>query len=155
MDNEQSPDTPGPAVPAGRYGPDNARQNKRFRPTTRRILIAVPLVIVVGLVGFLAATNLTDETIEAERTSFHAVSEHAMKVNLRVSRDQPDRAAVCVVRTRSLDGVESGRREVVVPAGESRLSTVVTGNAEPVTVSVVGCGYDVPSYMSEALRPKE
>ena len=155
MDSQQPSDGASGTVPANRYGPGSKSWRDRFRPGTRKALIAIPLAVVLGLLGFLMYTNLGSESIEADRTSFRQVSEQAMELNMRVRRDDPDSPAVCVVRTRALNGVESGRREVLVPAGQSEVTTVIRGNAKPVTASIIGCGYGVPSYMSAAVRPKE
>src|SRR5699024_8557928 len=119
VDSQQPSDGSGGTVPEGRYGPGNKSWRDRFRPRTRKALIAVPLAVVLGLLGFLMYTNLGSESIEADRTSFREVSDQAMELNMRVRRDDPDRPAVCVERTRALNGVESGRVEVIVASGQS------------------------------------
>jgi hypothetical protein len=47
-------------------------------------------------------------------------------------------------------GAESGRKEILVPAGGGirRLSTVIRSIGRPVTADVFGCSYDVPPYLS-------
>lgn len=155
MNSQRPSDAPGGTVPEGRYGPSKASRRGRSRPVLRIVLIAVPLVLVLGPLTYLAYENLANDPIEADRTSFRELPDHSMELNMQVRRDEPDRAAVCIVRTRSVDGLETGRREVFVPPGKSQLETVVKGTSKPVTASIVGCDYDVPGYMSKAMRPTE
>lgn len=155
MDSQRPSDSPAGSVPEGRYGPSKKPRRGRSHPRLRKVLIVVPLVLVLGLLTYVAYDKLSNDSIKADRTSFQETSDHAMKLSMQVSRDDPDRAGVCVVRTRSKDGLETGRREVLVPPGKSQLDTVIEGTAKPVTASIVGCQYDVPSYMSETVRPTE
>jgi hypothetical protein len=124
-------------VPEGRYGKRPARRT----PLARALLVAAALAVGIA-VAFLAYRNLGD---------------NRMRFTFDVSRDEPERAAVCVVRVREVTGAETGRREVLVPPGGSplRVETVITGSAEPVTADVFGCSYQVPDYLSSKERPTE
>jgi len=54
------------------------------------------------------------------------------------------------VRARSIDGAESGRREVLVVPSEHatvQVTTIVKSTRAPVVGDVYGCGTDVPSYL--------
>ena len=55
-----------------------------------------------------------------------------------------------IVRARSIDGSESGRREVLVPPSAQKtvqVTTIVKASRPPVVGDVYGCGTDVPSYL--------
>jgi len=134
----------GRALPEGRYG-------LRGRPTSRRTLwIVTACAIAVGcVVGYAAYTNLGSAEIEAERTGYTDMPGNALRMTFTVTRNHPDRPAVCIVRVRGLDGGETGRKEVLVPPGANTtpVSTVIQSTDEPVTADVFGCSYEVPAYL--------
>ncbi len=78
-----------------------------------------------------------------------------MRFTFEVTRDTPDRPAVCIVRTRIRDGEEGGRREVLIPPGPAavNVTTTIRSSDEPVTADVFGCSYQVPAYLSKDLPP--
>ncbi|MGW5055143.1 DUF4307 domain-containing protein [Actinokineospora sp. NPDC004072] len=137
-------------LPEGRYG----KQPTRRSPLAKTVLVVAAL-LVGAAVAFVAYRNLGSAPISAERATYANLPEHRMRFAFDVTRAEPERAAVCVVRVRSIDGGETGRREVFVPPGDSplRVETVITGGAEPVTAEVFGCSYQVPEYLSTAERP--
>ena len=68
-------------------------------------------------------------------------------MTVNVTRDDPSRPVVCIVRARSIDGSETGRREVLVPPSTQKtvqVTTVVKTSRPPVVGDVYGCGTDVP-----------
>ncbi|GLZ43433.1 DUF4307 domain-containing protein [Actinokineospora sp. NBRC 105648] len=140
----------GRALPEGRYGAPKARLSRR----TGVVLVVCGLVA-GGVVAYLGYTNLGTAPIEAERTAFSDVPGNRMRMNFTVTRQTPDRAAVCIVRVRGVDGLEGGRKEVYVPPGTSpvSLTTVVSSTTEPVTADVFGCSYQVPAYLSSMPPP--
>jgi Domain of unknown function (DUF4307) len=140
----------GRTLPDGRYG-------SRGRPTPRRTywIVGAVAVAVGGAVGYLAYTNLGSAPIETERAAFENLPDNAMRLTFTVTRDEPGRAAVCIVRVRGRDGSEGGRKEVLIPPGgtSTSVSTVIRGTSEPVTADVVGCSYQVPPYLSTTVPP--
>jgi Domain of unknown function (DUF4307) len=135
----------GRSLPDGRYGP-------RGRPTSRRTywIVGACALLAGGLITYLAWTNLGGAPIETERSGFTNLPGNAMRLTFTVTRDQPDRPAVCIVRVRDRDGAESGRKEVLIPPGgtPTSVSTVIQSTREPVTADVFGCSYEVPEYLS-------
>ncbi|WP_246243389.1 DUF4307 domain-containing protein [Amycolatopsis pithecellobii] len=133
------------ALPEGRYGA--AR-----RPPQRwlRWLFTAVALVVSAAVAWIAYLNLGPAPIDAERVSFAELPGNAMSVTINVTRDDPAKPGVCIVRLRDLSGAESGRKEVFVPAGDnhSRQTTVVRSIDPPVTADVFGCSYEVPAYLS-------
>ncbi|HEV2778289.1 MAG TPA: DUF4307 domain-containing protein [Actinophytocola sp.] len=139
-------------LPEGRYG-------SRGRPTPRRtywIVGAIAVVAGAGL-GYVAYTNLGGAPIETERAAFEDLPGNAMRLTFTVRRDEPNRAAVCIVRVRGQDGTEGGRKEVLIPPGgtPTSVSTVIRSTNEPVTADVFGCSYQVPPYLSTTMPPSE
>ena len=133
------------------------RYGTRPRRTSRRtywLLGALALLFgcVVAWVGY---ANLGTAPIETQQSSFENVPGDAMRFTFEITRDTPERAAVCIVRVRVLDGGEGGRKEVLVPPGakSTRVTTVIRSTKEPVTADVFGCSYQVPAYLSTDLPP--
>lgn len=134
------------ALPEGRY---SKQSRKPLSKWTRWALLAVA-VAVGALVAFVGYRNLGTKPIEAKQTAFNFLGDDRVQVSFEVSRDQPERAAVCIIRARSKDGDEAGRREVLVPPGNSLVveTTVLRTSKPPVTGEVFGCSYQVPAYLS-------
>jgi hypothetical protein len=108
------------------------------------------LATLVGLsVAVIGYRNLGATPINGEVLSFTLLPGNAVQLRLSVTRDDSSRAAVCIVRARSRDGEETGRKEVYVPpsAGAIVLSTVVHTSRPPVTADVYGCSFQVPPYL--------
>jgi hypothetical protein len=133
-------------LPEGRYGTVRAGKTPRWR---RWVFTAVA-VLVSGTIAYVAYQNLGAAPIDAERLAFAAKPGNSMEITINVTRDDPGRPGVCIVRVRDITGAESGRKEILVPAGgqSKKMSTVVRSTGEPVTADVFGCSYDVPRYLS-------
>ncbi|WP_240519346.1 DUF4307 domain-containing protein [Amycolatopsis antarctica] len=133
------------ALPEGRYGKPRGGGTPR---RLRAVVLAVAAVALGGVLAFVAYQNLGAAPIEAQRRSFAEVGPDSMEITLDVTRDDPARPGVCIVRVRDLSGAESGRREVLVPASVPAVSAVIRSSGKPVTADVFGCSYDVPDYLS-------
>jgi hypothetical protein len=138
--------TAAPALPEGRYGTGRAQAPRRWR---RWLFLAIAL-LVSGVIAWVAYVNLGSAPIDAERIAFSAKPGNAMEITINVTRDDDSKPGVCVVRTRDKTGAESGRKELLVPAGAkyNRMTTTIKSIGEPVTADVYGCSYDIPRYLS-------
>ena len=135
----------GGQLPEGRYG----RRAGGGRPGWALpvgLVFAVLLGLAVAVIGY---HNLGTTPIQGQAVSFTLLPGNAVQLRLSVVRDDPSHAAVCIVRARSRDGEETGRREVYVPpaTGPIVLSTVVQTSRPPVTADVYGCSLQVPAYL--------
>ena len=139
-------------LPEGRYGP---RATAEPAGRGRRWVLAGVGLLLAGAVAFVGYRNLGSSPIEAQRTVFSPAGPGAVSMTFTVTRDDPSRAVVCVVRARVIDGSEGGRREVYVPPGATSVSTVIRSSGEPVTADVFGCSYEVPPYLATEARPTE
>jgi hypothetical protein len=135
-------------LPEGRYGRRAARSRRRWA-VPAGLVLAISIGLVVAVIGY---RNLGTTPIRGEALSFTLLQGNAVRVRLSVIRDDPSRAAVCIVRARSRDGEETGRKEVYVPpaAGPTVVSTVVHTSRPPVTADVYGCSLQVPAYLVPA-----
>ena len=133
--------------PEARYG------RQRFDRRTRR-WIAVGLTLLVVLAGVaiaaIAFTRLGSADVEGELGGYRILDDQTVEVTVSVTREDPSRPVVCIVRARSYDGTETGRRELLVPPADEttvQVTTLVKTSAPAVVGDVYGCGTDVPPYL--------
>lgn len=141
----------GQQVPEGRYG---SRTRARIRPWLRWVLFGLGLVVLLGA-AVIGYKNLGSKPIEGKQSAFTLIDDHSVNVTVELQRQQPERPAECVVRARSKDGREVGRKEVLVePAQDTvRRDTVVQTSSPGVIGEVYGCTYKVPEYLSNPMGP--
>jgi hypothetical protein len=133
--------------PAARYG--RQRMSRRAR---RGLLIGLSVLIVVAgvLVAFVGFQRLGTAEVKGELAGYRLIDDQTVEVTISVTRDDPTRPVVCIVRARSVDGSETGRRELLVaPSSRStvQVTTIVKTSKPPAMGDVYGCGTDVPSYL--------
>ena len=99
-------------VPPARYG--RQRLSRRSR---RRLAIGLTaLVLVAGVViAIVASQRLGSGDVQGELGGYQLVDDETLSVTIKVTRADPSRPVVCIVRARAIDGSETGRREVLVP----------------------------------------
>lgn len=138
-------------MPEGRYG---SRVRGPARPWVRWLLYAVVLAVLLA-VSAVAYRNLGSKPIEGKQVAFDTLDDSTVSVTVELQRQQPERPAECVLRARSYDGLEVGRKEVLLPPSEgtTRQNAVVKTSARAVVGEVYGCTYAVPPYMFHSMRP--
>jgi hypothetical protein len=133
--------------PAARYGRQRlSRSNRRWMVVGLTLLV---LAVGVG-VAMMGSQRLGTGKVKGELGGYQLVDDETVQVTITVTRDDPARPVVCIVRARSIDGSETGRREVLVPPSTQttvQVTTVVKASRPPVVGDVYGCGTDVPSYL--------
>jgi hypothetical protein len=133
--------------PADRYGRQRlSRSNRRWIAIGLTVLV---LAIGVGI-AVIASRRLGTGEVKGELGGYQLVDDETVQVTISVTRDDPSRPVVCIVRARSIDGSETGRREVLVPPSSQKtvqVTTAVKASRPPVVGDVYGCGTDVPSYL--------
>ena len=141
---------PSDAMLEDRYGTRPRRMSRR----AYWVLGAIAILL-GGVAAWIGYVNLGRAPIETEQVGFENLAGNQMRFTFEITRDTPDRPAVCIVRTRVLSGEEGGRREVLVAPGPDtmRVTTTIKSGKEPVTADVFGCSYQVPRYLSTSLRP--
>ena len=130
-------------LPEGRYG--SSRRQSRWGGAA-----GTAMALLVGLgVAVVGYRNVADPSIEGQRLGFTLRDGSSVEIRFEVTRKDPSRPGVCLVRARSLDGDETGRKEVYVPPAEGRvvLSPVIHTSRPPVTGDVYGCSMQVPAYL--------
>jgi hypothetical protein len=133
--------------PAARYG-----RQRLSRRTRRWIAIGLTVLVLVAgvVVAVIASQRFGTGDAKGELGGYQIVDNETVEVTISVTRDDPSRPVVCIVRARSIDGSETGRREVLVPPSTQatvQVTTIVKASRPPVVGDVYGCGTDVPSYL--------
>ncbi|WP_328360040.1 DUF4307 domain-containing protein [Mycobacterium sp. NBC_00419] len=130
-----------------RYG------RQRMAPGTRRWLaivlgvVALALGIVVAAVGY---QRFEGNDVEGTMAAYEVLDSQTVSVTISVTRKDPSRPAHCIVRVRSRDGSETGRREILVAPSEQKtvqVTATVRSYKPPYVGDIYGCGMDVPSYL--------
>ncbi|WP_395310290.1 DUF4307 domain-containing protein [Mycobacterium sp. AMU20-3851] len=123
------------------------------RRTRRRVVIGLFLLIVtVGVViAVIAFQRFGTGDVKGELGGYRLIDDQTVAVTITVTRDDPSVPAVCIVRARSIDGDETGRREILVPPSTEKsvvIDAVVKSTKPPVVGDIYGCGIDVPGYLT-------
>ncbi len=109
------------------------------------------LVLAAGVVvAIVASQRLGSGDVQGELGGYQLIDDQTLSVTVKVTRSDPSRPVVCIVRARSIDGSETGRREVLVPPSSQdtvNITTTIKSTRPPVVGDVYGCGTDVPAYL--------
>lgn len=133
--------------PAARYG------RQRLSGPQRRWIAAglAVLVVVAGvIIAIVASGRFANPDVNGELAGYRLVDDQTVEVTISVTRADPSRPVACIVRARSIDGSETGRREVLVPPSTEstvQVTTIVKASRKPVVGDIYGCGTDVPPYL--------
>lgn len=133
--------------PAARYGRQRSSGGRRRWLAVAFTLLALAVGVTVAVVAF---GRFESEPVTGELSAYELIDGETVSVTISVTREDPSRAAVCIVRARSIDGAETGRREVLVPPSSQQTVQVtapVKATRQPVIGDIYGCGADVPSYL--------
>jgi hypothetical protein len=133
--------------PAARYGRQRLSRNDRRRIAIGMTLFIIVLGVIIAIIGF---QRLGTGDVKGELSAYKLVDDRTVEVTVGVTREDPSRPAVCIVRARSVDGSETGRREILIPASShvTVQVTAVVKTTKPAAVGdVYGCGIDVPDYL--------
>ncbi|WP_305094272.1 DUF4307 domain-containing protein [Prescottella sp. R16] len=133
--------------PADRYG----STTRTPRPKRWIAWILTGLVVVAGAgIAYIGYTKFAVKDVEGKQISFDIVGDRTMNIQFTVTRQDPEQAAVCIVRTRSKDGSETGRREVYIapsPSQTVEITAPVKASQPPAMGDLYGCSSQVPEYL--------
>lgn len=133
--------------PQTRYGRPRLSRAARRRAVIALAVLVVAVGIVVAVIGY---QRLGSSDVEGRLAGYRLVDDHTVSVTISVTRSDPSRPVDCIVRVRSKDGSETGRREVLVPPASQttvQVTTIVKSSKPAVLGDVYGCGTDVPGYL--------
>lgn len=133
--------------PASRYG----RARLTRRPGRRAVIALAVLAVAAGtVVAIIGYQRLGTGDVQGSLAGYQVIDDETTSVTITVTRSDPARPVVCIVRVRSKDGSETGRREVLIGPSEARtiqVTTLVKSSRPPMVGDIYGCGTDVPGYL--------
>ncbi len=136
--------------PEARYG------RSRLSRIPRRWVIATlgALVVVAGIVvATIGYHRFGTSDVKGTMAGYQVIDDQTASITISVTRSDPSRPVDCIVRVRSKDGSETGRRELLVPPSDAatvQVTTTVKSFEPPVVADIYGCGTDVPAYLRPA-----
>jgi hypothetical protein len=121
--------------------------------TRRRVAIVLGSLVVLAALALaaLAYQRYVAVDVEGESEAFEVLDDRTVSITISVTRKDPSRPVVCIVRARTRDGAETGRREILVGPSEAKtvqVTTTVESYRPPVVGDIYGCGIDVPGYLT-------
>lgn len=133
--------------PVARYG--RARLSRRSR---RNVAIGLGVVVVAAgvIIAVVGYQRIAISDVSGSLAGYQIIDGETASVTISVTRKDPSRPVACIVRVRSKDGSETGRREVLVPPsdqGTVQVTTTLKSSKPPVMADVYGCGTEVPGYL--------
>ncbi|WP_375488362.1 DUF4307 domain-containing protein [uncultured Mycobacterium sp.] len=133
--------------PLARYGPPRLSRWPRRGGVIALAVLVVAIGVVVAVIGY---QRLGTSDVTGTLVGYRLIDDQTVSVTIGVTRHDPSRPVDCIVRARSKDGSETGRREVLIPPSDSatvQVTTIVKSFQPPTMGDVYGCGSDVPSYL--------
>lgn len=123
-------------LPEGRYGRSaDERADRKLK-----IIGAVLGTLFLAMIGWFGWHYVGANQISAEMIKFDVVSDSEVQVHLEVRKDQGVEG-VCTLRSRSEDGAEVARKDVVVDEPEGRVDRVYSlrTTARATSAELLGC----------------
>lgn len=137
----------GRPLPPSRYGRAPMPAVRRRRIVT--VLAALATLALIG-VAVVAYQRFEGADVEGKMGGYEVLDDQTVAVTISVTRKDPATPVVCIVRARSQDGSETGRREVLVGPGEARtvqVTATVKSFRRPYVGDIYGCGTQIPPYL--------
>lgn len=109
---------------------------------------ALTTLVLIGL-AVLAYQRFEGVDVEGKMVAYQ-VDDQTAEVTISVTRKNPATPVVCIVRARSRDGAETGRREVLIGPSDARtvqVTAIVKSYTRPLVGDIYGCGTEVPAYL--------
>jgi Domain of unknown function (DUF4307) len=146
--------------PEARYGrPQLSRRSRRMTVAGlvtarfRKIALAVLVVAAGAAVAIVGDQRLGTSDVTGSLAGYQVIDGETASVTISVTRSDPSRPVDCIVRVRSKDGSETGRREVLVSPSDQttvQVTTTVKSSKPPAMADIYGCGTEVPGYLRPA-----
>lgn len=114
------------------------------------IALAALVVTLGGIAAVIGYQRINSTDVNGEMVAYRLLDQQTVEVTFNVTRSDPQQPAVCIIRGRSRDGSETGRRELLIePSNEAtvQVSGLVKTSLPPAVGDVYGCGTNVPAYL--------
>ncbi|MGK2319880.1 DUF4307 domain-containing protein [Gordonia rhizosphera] len=138
-----------------RSGPRATYPTARPADSRRRWFVGLSVLVVVAgvAIAWLGYTKFAGSDVTGEVTGYEILNPSTVAVQFTLTRKDPAQQVACVVRGRSKDGDETGRREILIPSGtqtQTGVRTEVATSRPPVIGEVFGCTANVPAYLTSS-----
>lgn len=134
--------------PTSRYGQGGLRRLPHRFAAVVLGLLGLAAVVAVVVLGYQRLGGTGE--VKGDLYGYELLNDHTVSVKINVTRSDPSQPAVCIVRVRTKDGSETGRREVLIGPSTSstvQVTTTLQSSQPPVMGDIYGCGNDVPGYL--------
>lgn len=112
---------------------------------------AVLFVIALGVVASQYFQKVSAVNVSATTAGFELVDDTTLRVNVDVSRDNPNVTSYCIITSMNYDKAEVGRREFVIEPGGAktqRFQVDIPSRDVPVAGKVYGCSTKLPAHLA-------
>jgi len=130
-----------------RYGRSSMAPASRRWMRIALTLLATAAGLAVAVIGY---HRFEGSAVEGTMGAFEVLDNQTVSVTISVTRKDPATPVVCIVRARSKDGAETGRREILVGPSEAKtvqVTATVKSYRQAVMGDIYGCGTEVPGYL--------
>ena len=140
----------GKARRSGRY----ANATKEKESTISGKLVAITAVVVLFLGLWVVANYFNTRqaiNVSPQVAGWETITDGEIRIDVDISRKDPDKQSYCIVNALSYDKDEVGRREFLIPAGGpkvQRFSVMIPTTNRAVAAKVYGCSGTVPPYLT-------
>ncbi|MFC4605541.1 DUF4307 domain-containing protein [Rhodococcus kronopolitis] len=135
-------------VPTDRYpAPERSLRGSRILA----VVLTIGVVALGVALAFLAYNKFENKDVEAQIISYDIVDDSTISARFTVTREVSSEPAVCILRARSKDGSETGRREVYVQPSDSgtvEITLPIRTSLRPAIAEIYGCGMGAPGYLN-------
>lgn len=133
--------------PEARYGRPRLSRGTRRRLPIALAVLAVAAGTAVAAIGY---QRLGANPVTGSLAAYQLIDDETASVTISVTRSDPSQPVDCIVRVRSRDGSETGRREVLVSPSDQttvQVTTTLKSSKPPVMADIYGCGTNAPAYL--------
>ncbi|PRQ12396.1 DUF4307 domain-containing protein [Corynebacterium sp. 13CS0277] len=120
-------------------------------------ILAVITAVIAVVVIWQYFQSRSQVTISATPAGFERTADDVLRLNVDVTRKNPEVDSYCIVTAQNYQVEEVGRREFVIPAGGpkvQRFQVDIPTRDLPVAGRVYGCAEGVPDYLGSNARPE-
>lgn len=131
-----------------RYG---EKKNNAF---TGKILVIAFVVLLAGALAYIAVQfkNSSSADVTAVESGGSVIADDRLNLRVDVTREDPSKAAYCIVTAMDYDKAEVGRREFIVPASNeatTRHSVDINTRERGYAGKIYGCSSTIPAHLKQ------
>ncbi|MBC2681975.1 DUF4307 domain-containing protein [Corynebacterium anserum] len=137
-----------------RYG--NSRDNNFAGKIL--VIIFAAMIIAAGIYIVSMMTRMNEAKVDGVETGGTINSDHLLTSQIDITRDDPSKAAYCIITALNYAKAEVGRREILLPPGGQRVTRVemqIPTFERAHAAKVYGCSNTIPPHLSEEATARQ